>query len=286
MNEFFLAALKYAILITLLLFLFIPFFVQSRIYYPSKQHFLVNLDYEDIFITTPDGIRINAWYIAPSGRDITVVFCHGNGGNLSFYEEIMRLLKEKGYGVFAVDYRGYGKSEGKPDENGVYTDLRSAINYLREEKNTYEEDIVLWGLSLGGAIVAQVAHENGNFRGVVLQSTFTSVQDMASDVIHKAYLGVKHDYRQYFSHKLLKILPTFQKFETKNKIQHIKSPLLIAHAVPDNIVPVKMSRELAKIHKEASVFISEKGGHNDHQWFYPKLFEFLDSLEKAPSKRS
>lgn len=284
MDEFILAALRYAILLTLSLVILAPFLVQSKIYYPSKQHFLVNLDYEDIFITTTDGIKINAWYIAPSDKNITVVFCHGNGGNLTFYEKIIGLLKEKGYGVLAIDYRGYGKSEGKPNEQGLYTDLRSAIKYLREHKNTPEKDIVLWGLSLGGAVVAQIARENENFRGVVLQSTFTSIEDMASAVLHKAYFGVKSDYTRYFSHKLIKLLPIFQKFETKNKVQDIKSALLIAHAVPDNIVPVMMSRELAQINKEANVFISEQGGHNEHKWFYPTLFKFLASLEKAPTK--
>ncbi len=280
MEEFITAAFRYAILFCVGLYILLPFFVQSRIYYPSKQHFLVRLDYEDVFIRTDDGIKINGWYIPPSKKSITVLFCHGNGGNLTFYEEIITLLKEKGYGVLAIDYRGYGKSEGKPHEQGLYTDLRSAVRYLREDKNTFEKDIVLWGLSLGGAVVAQIASENAEFRGVVLQSTFTSIQDMSNDVLHKAYLGVKTDHRNYFSHKLVKLIPVFQKFDTKNKIKLIKSPLLIAHAVPDNIVPVSMSRELGNIRQDARVFISEEGGHNEHRWFYPRFFDFLKSLEK------
>lgn len=281
MEEFIITAIKYIILTCIALLVFLPFFVQSRIYYPSKQHFLVKLDYEDVFINTQDGIKINAWYIQPGQKDITVLFCHGNGGNLSFYEEILTLLKKNGYGVLAIDYRGYGKSEGNPDEKGLYTDLRSAVKFLEEEKHTPVNNIVLWGLSLGGAVVAQVASENGNFRGIVLQSTFTSIQDMASNVIHKAYLGVKADHRSYFSHKLARKLPVFEKFDTKNKIQDIKSPLLIAHSVPDNIVPVMMSKELGAIREDATLFISEYGGHNDHEWFYPTLFEFLKSLKKS-----
>jgi len=286
MYEFIIVALKYALLISVILVILLPFYVQSRIYYPSKQHFLVNLDYEDVFIRTNDGIKINAWYIPPGKKNITVLFCHGNGGNLTFYEEKISLLKEKGYGVLAIDYRGYGKSEGKPHENGLYTDLRSAVRYLKEKKETYEDEIVLWGLSLGGAVVAQIASESDDFRGVILQSTFTSIQDMASNVLHKAYLGINSEYRNYPSHKAVKMLPTFQKFDTINKIKHINSPLLIAHSIPDNIVPAFMSRELAAIKKDAGLFISEHGGHNEHGWFYPTLFKFLNSLEKKHSKKA
>lgn len=284
MEEFFITVLKYTILICGSLYILIPFFVQSRIYYPSKQHFLVNLNYEDIYINTPDGLKINAWYIPPSEKNITVIFCHGNGGNLSFYEEKLTLLYQKGYGVLAIDYRGYGKSEGKPHEQGLYTDLRSAVDYLKKEKNIYEEDIVLWGLSLGGAVVAQIASENHKFKGVILQSTFTSIQAMASDVIHKAYLGIKSDHKNFVTHKLLKLVPTIQKFDTKSKIKDIKSPLLISHALPDNIVPAYMSKELGAINPNAQIYISKDGGHNEHSWFYPRLFTFLESLEKMPNK--
>ncbi|HSA06601.1 MAG TPA: alpha/beta hydrolase [Candidatus Gastranaerophilales bacterium] len=285
MNEILILIIRNIALICLILIFFLPFFIQSKIYYPSKQLFLVEIPYEDIFIKTEDGLNINAWYSPPAAGNFTILFCHGNGGNLSFYGEIIETLQENGYGVLAIDYRGYGKSEGKPSEQGLYTDLRSAVLYLKEQKNTPEEEIVLWGLSLGGAVVAQAASENGKFKGVVLQSSFTSIKDMSSDVLHRLYLGVSSDYRNYYSHNLIKALPVFEKFDTKGKIAGIKAPLLIAHSVPDNIVPVQMSIELAKINKKARVFISEDGGHNDHKWFYPKLFEFLKSL-KGASKNS
>ncbi len=284
MEEFISTAFRYAILFCAGIFIMIPFIAQSRIYYPSRQHFLVNIKYEDVFIKTPDGIKINAWYIPPKEKDITVLFCHGNGGNLSFYEEILTLLKSKGYGVLAIDYRGYGKSEGKPDEQGLYEDLRSAVRYLREEKNIHEKDVILLGLSLGGAVVAQVASENEKFRGVILLSTFTNIPEMVSEVLHRAYFGVKTDYSDYFSHKLFSLMPYFQKFDTKSKIGNIKSPLLIAHSVPDNIVPVEMSRELAFIRQDTRVFISETGGHNEYSWFYPELLNFLGVLEQTPGK--
>ena len=304
MNEILLVILRYTLLICIIFFVFLPFVIQSQIYYPSKQLFLVNIKYEDVFILTRDNIKINGWYSAPKDceaevkqnrsdgeetsmealrnsfpKDITVLFCHGNGGNLSFYNDLIELLQENGYGIFAIDYRGYGKSAGKPDEEGLYAELRSAVKYLKEEKNTPEEKIVLWGLSLGGAVVSQIASENDKFKGVILQSTFTSIKDMTSNVVHRAYLGIKSDYRNFFSDKLIKLIPTFQKFETRDRINKIKSRLLIAHAFPDNIVPVEMSKELAGLNSKAEVFISKEGGHNEQDWFYPKLLEFLNSLE-------
>lgn len=275
--------LKYAILICGMVFMFFPFFVQNKLYYPSKQPFFMDLNYEDVYLHADDGIRLNAWYSPPKGKDITILFCHGNGGNVSFYKEIFITLQEKGYGVMAIDYRGYGKSEGKPNEKGLYADARAAVKYLKEEKNTSTEDVVLWGFSLGGAVAAQIASENYGFKGVILQSAFTNIRNIASNVIHRAYFGVKSDYRSMFSHKLILFLPVFEEFDTINKIHKIKSPLLIAHAEADNLIPVQMSRELGKINPKTQVFTSKKGGHNDYDWFYPRLFSFLNSLEKVKS---
>ena len=273
--------LRYAILICGMMFIFFPFFVQNKLYYPSKQHFGVDVEYEDVFLQAEEDILLNAWYSPPQGKELTVLFCHGNGGNLTFYKEIFKTLQEQGYGVMAIDYRGYGKSDGNPSEKGLYADARAAVQYLRKEKATLPEDIVIWGLSLGGAVAAQVASEGYNFRGVILQSTFTSVRGAASNVLHKAYFGVKSSYRKSLSHKLIQKMPVFEKFDTINKIHKIKSPVLIAHAQDDNIIPVHMSRELGKINPKNQVFISRKGGHNDYEWFYPRLFRFLNSLEKV-----
>ncbi len=279
MNEIFILFFRITITICIVSFIFIPFFVQNSLYHPSNRSFSVDLDYQDIFIQTEDGISINAWYSAPTMNNTTVIFCHGNGGNLTYYEELVKILQNEGYGVLAIDYRGYGKSEGKPHEEGLYKDLRAAVHYLKQEKNITEENIVLWGLSLGGAVVSQIASENGNFKGVILQSTFTNVEDMTSYVLHSSLLGIKSNYKSFFTHNLIKLIPVIQKFDTGAKVPLIKSPLLIAHAVPDNVVPVVMSKELGKLNSKAGLFISKEGSHNEYSWFYPKLTEFLSELE-------
>lgn len=270
---------KYTFIIGVILYICLPFFMNSRLYYPSKQFFSVDIFYEDIFIPVEDNIKINAWYSAPTTKDLTVLFCHGNGGNLSFYTEIIGLLQQNGYGVMAIDYRGYGKSTGRPSEKGLYKDLRAAVRYLEKTKDTPEEKIVLWGLSLGGAVVAQVASESPNFRGVVLLSTFTSIRDMASQIFHRVFLGLNSDYTGYVTHSFLKnVIPLHHEYKSDEKIGFVESPLLIAHAVPDNIVPYDMAVKLSKLNPKAKLFISEEGGHNEYSWFYPRLFEFLGAL--------
>ncbi len=287
MVEVFWILFKYLLIFTVLAYITLPFVINRRIYYPSKQLFDVDINYEDIFIPVEEGVKINAWYSPPTARDITVIFCHGNGGNLSFYTEIIGLLQEKGYGVLAIDYRGYGKSTGKPHEAGLYDDLRAAVNYLKENKNTPEQNMVLWGLSLGGAVVAQIASENNNFRGVLLQSSFAGIRDMASYIVHRIYMGLKKDYEAYPTHFFIKeLIPLKQEYKTINKIKYIKTPLLLAHSMPDNIVPFEMTVQLAELNPRAEVFISKDGGHNEHSWFYPRLFQFLDSLSKVESGAS
>lgn len=276
MNDFMHGLLKFIAAVCLTLFVVLPLYIQSRLYYPTKQYFPVNVHYEDIFITTGDGVKINAWYSPPQNRDITVVFCHGNGRNLSFYQEMFRTLQQKGYGVLAIDYRGYGKSGGKPNEKGLYEDLRSGIQYLKTYRNTPHSNIVLWGLSMGGAVVSEIASENNDFRGVVLQSTFTNIREMTGNLIYRVYLGSGAG----FSRGLADVIPMLQKYDTKSRIQLIKSPLLLAHSAPDDIVPVEMCKELAELKPDAQVYISETGGHNEHNWFYPRFFRFLESLEK------
>ncbi|OGI00497.1 MAG: hypothetical protein A2Y25_03500 [Candidatus Melainabacteria bacterium GWF2_37_15] len=290
MDETTINIIKFVLFTGAVLYLSVPFCMKSRLYYPSRQLFSVDIAYEDVFIPVEKNIVINAWYSEPTSRDITVVFCHGNGGNISFYNEIFRLLQENGYGVLAIDYRGYGKSTGRPNERGLYQDLRAAIKYLRENKNTSEEKMVLWGLSLGGALVTQIASENDpknkNFRAVILQSTFTNIRDMASHLLHRIYMGLKSDYSNYPTHFLIKnIIPLHHEYRTIEKIAKIKSPILLAHAMLDNIVPVEMTAKLAALCPKAEVFFSHEGGHNEHSWFYAKLFEFLNSVSRSESRQ-
>lgn len=269
--------LKIFAVLCIAFFVVLPLYIKSKIYYPSKQYADIDSSYEDVYITTSDGVKINAWYSAPIYRSITVVFCHGNGGNLSYYQEIFGYLRQKGYGVLAIDYRGYGKSEGKPGEAGLYKDLRASIKYLNDEKRTPKSNIVLWGLSLGGGVVSKIASEDPAYRGIILQSTFTNLNGMVKNVVATSGLPVISNVLSGAAN----FVPMIDKYDTMSRISQIKSPLMIAHAVPDDVVPVEMSRELAKQCPNAHVFISETGSHNEYDWFYPKAFKFLELLERA-----
>lgn len=269
--------LKLFAVLCIFLFVVVPMYIKHETYHPSKDYQNVTTHYEDVYFTTSDGIKINGWYSPPRYRNITVIFCHGNGGNLSYYQDIFSKLKQKGFGILAIDYRGYGKSEGKPGEKGLYEDLRTGIKFLNDEKKTPKKNIVLWGLSLGGAVVSQVASEDVGYRGVILHSTFTNLKAMVGNIIAASMPQLGENVSI-----LTNIIPMFEKYDTKSRIELIKSPILITHSTPDDVVPVEMSRELAKLTPKAQVFISEEGGHNDYDWLYTKLFRYLELLERTP----
>jgi alpha-beta hydrolase superfamily lysophospholipase len=255
----------------LLLFLVLPLAIPSKIYYPYKELVTPYIQVQDVSFFTDDNITLSAWYSKAKHNKPTVIFCHGNGGNISYYQEIIKLLTDNGYGVLAIDYRGYGKSGGKSSEKGLYTDLRSAVKYLKSEQHISENNIILWGLSLGGAVVAEVADE-GNFKGVILQSPFTSIRGMANHII----LNMLHLSNDIY---ITKYMPIIQKFDNVSNVGKIKAPLLIAHAETDEVIPVKMTYELAKLNPKAQLFISKTGSHNTIGWFEKEAIEFIESLK-------
>ncbi|NLF82358.1 MAG: alpha/beta hydrolase, partial [Candidatus Gastranaerophilales bacterium] len=216
--------LKFFAALCVFIFVVVPLYIKHATYYPSKNFQNISTHHEDVYFTTSDGVKINAWYSPPMYRNITVVFCHGNGGNLSTYQEIFSKLKQKGFGILAIDYRGYGKSEGKPSEKGLYEDLRAGIKYLNDVKKTPKSNIVLWGLSLGGAVVSKIASEDAGYRGVILHSTFTNMKAMVGNVIVASLPQLSENIST-----LTNIIPMFEKYDTKSRIGLIKSPLLITH---------------------------------------------------------
>lgn len=185
----------------------------------------------------------------------------------------------EGFGVLIYDYRGYGKSDGRPFETGLYKDLESAINYLNTVKNIKNEDIILWGLSIGGGVTAEIASKN-TFRGVILQSTFPGVRDVAISKIKSIFFGnTTNATVDKVVTKIVYSLPVIQKYETKNKIGNIKVPLLILHSKEDEIFPYHLAEINYSNNPNAQFFLSENGGHNDSYWADARVLEFLDSLK-------
>ncbi len=137
--------------------------------------------YEDVSLLTEDNIQLHGWFIPHEGATRTLLFFHGNAGNISHRGDSVKIFNRLGLNVFIIDYRGYGKSQGKPDEQGMYLDADSAWRYLTNSKNIEPENIILFGRSLGGAIATKLASDVPAGL-LILESTFSSATDIAKSI--------------------------------------------------------------------------------------------------------
>jgi uncharacterized protein len=231
------------------------YFMQPKLlYYPihdiDTTAAELGFEYEDVFFTTTDGVKLNGWYVpvkdGNSSDRLTVLFCHGNGGNVSYYVNTMSVLHQMGVHCFVFDYRGYGLSEGKPTEEGTYADTMAAYQWLVNKKGVEADKIVICGWSLGGCIATELAGKVPA-GGLWLESAFTSYVDMA--VYHYPYLPVRWFCRF--------------RYDTLNYLKKVRCPVLVVHSPEDEIVPFKMGRELYEAAGEPKKFVEISGGHND-----------------------
>ncbi|MBS3789203.1 alpha/beta hydrolase [Candidatus Bipolaricaulota bacterium] len=200
---------------------------------------------EEITFTTSDGIRLNGWYV-DNGGDRTVLFCHGNGANISNLEFFMEIFQEIGLNALFFDYRGYGKSGGSiRAEEDLYRDVIAAHQYLTEEKGFTSAQIVVWGRSIGGAAAVELARRESPY-AVILQSTFTSLTERIQEMA-----------------PIIPVKP-LSKFGYPNlaKLGSIDSPILIVHSVDDNLIPFSHGQALYRAAEEPKSFLTLTGPHN------------------------
>ena len=206
-----------------------------------------SLRVEEVWIAAEDGLRLNAWFLpAPSLPKVLLMF-HGNAENIGYGLGRLRVFARLGVNVLALDYRGYGKSEGSPDEAGIYRDAEAAYRYLTEIRQIQPENIVLYGQSLGGAVAIDLAsrHPCG---GLIVESSFTSGREMA---------------RRAFRIPLLEYVVK-SRFDSLVKIKNVRSPILIIHGTRDEEVPFAMGQRLYEAAPEPKAFLPVEGaGHND-----------------------
>ena len=233
--------------------LLIRVFENRLIYFPPRypEGFADPASYglrlEEVWLTTEDGLRLNAWFLpAPTSPVVLLVF-HGNADNLGYGLGRLRVLARLGVNVLALDYRGYGKSEGTPDEAGIYLDAEAAYRYLTEVRGFQPKNIVVYGESLGGAVAIYVAsrHECG---GLIVGSSFTSGREMARRVFRIPLLGY--------------VLRS--RFDSLAKIKQVRCPTLIVHGTRDEVVPFAMGQRLYQAAPEPKMFLPIEGAaHND-----------------------
>lgn len=241
------AAALYAI-ICLLLFTF----QQRLVFFPTHGDYpatpgFIDLSWRDVSLTTDDGVRIAAWFVEGPDEDAPVVlFFHGNAGDMSHRLATLGALHELGAATLMIDYRGYGRSAGSPDEDGLYRDARAAWQWLTGEAGYAAERIVIFGRSLGGAVAAWLAARHRP-AGLVLESAFTSVPDLAA-----------HHYPWLPARSLARY-----DFDTEAALARVECPVLIAHSPDDEIVPFDHADVLATVRPGATQRVRLSGSHND-----------------------
>lgn len=233
--------------------------------YPQGDWDPPGLDFEDVHFTSADGTKLHGWYLPHPQPRGHLLYCHGNADfvpNLGTYADMLRQRYQ--LSVFIFDYRGYGRSDGKPNEPGVLADARAALEWLAQAGDVAPGDVVLMGRSLGGAVAVDLASQFDS-RGLVLENTFTSLPDVGA--IHFWWLPVRRLMRTQFN--------------ALERIQQYPGPLLSSHGTADEIVPYALGKRLFRAAPGTKQFIGIAGArHNDPQppSYYDALGDFLDRV--------
>ncbi len=223
---------------------------ESMLFFPEKVIWQtpksIGLEYEEVILTTNDGVLITGWYVPAMDEKGVVLFCHGNAGNVSDRLDSIKIFHDLGQSVLIFDYRGYGRSSGKISENGTYLDAEAAWDYLIRTKHKSSKDIVIFGRSLGGAVAAETALRKGP-ACLILESTFMSVPAIARKYYPWLPVGLIAKYR----------------YATLDKIDAIRCPKLIVHSKDDEIIPFAHGWKIYEKAVPPKEFLEIKGGHNE-----------------------
>lgn len=246
-------------------FLFFP--TQEIAYTPGQ----AGLDYEEVFFFTQDGLRLHGWYV-PGRTDVTWLWFHGNGDNISHRVDEMALIQQRlGVNQFIFDYQGYGRSEGRPTEQGTYRDARAALEYLQNRPDGAADRIVYFGRSLGAAVAVELATSQPPL-GMVLVSPFASVGDMAR--LTTPFFPVRWPVQWLVGNR----------YDSLARIGRVDRPLLILHGDQDQTVPVSQGKKLFEAANSPKQFRLLAGaGHNDTYStggaeYWDALTEFMAAL--------
>lgn len=239
----------------------------SMIFFPYRELAVTPADwglaYEDVRFEAADGVGLHGWYIPHPDRVGVLLFLHGNAGNISHRGDSVAIFHRLGLDVFIFDYRGYGLSEGRPSEDGLYADARAAWQYLVDRKGVAPADVVIFGRSLGGAVAARLA--SGVRPGaVIIESSFSSAQD--------------------FAHAVFPVLSRLTvirfRFPAAADLRRVEAPVLVLHSRNDEIMPFALGERLYEAANEPKAFVELEGDHNggfllSQPGYERRLAEFL-----------
>ncbi|MFQ5641398.1 MAG: alpha/beta hydrolase [bacterium] len=252
----------------LLIALALRLFENSLVFFPSKYP-LGNwqprgVKIEDCFFRTEDGAQLHGWFAAHDSAVATLLWCHGNAGNITDRVDNLMKLSESPVNIFIFDYRGYGRSEGSPNEANVYQDAVSAYDYLASRPDVDAKKMILFGRSLGGAVAVDLATQR-SCHALILESTFTSAKDMAQSL-----------YGPLPVHWIINT-----QLNSAEKIRRLHVPLLMLHGTHDSIVPFALGKKLFDLANEPKEFYKIPGAdHNDTYYvggelYFKTLEEFI-----------
>jgi pimeloyl-ACP methyl ester carboxylesterase len=220
----------------------------------------IRLDYEDVRFAAEDGVELSGWWVPSAQPRGTVLFCHGNGGNISACLDSLLIIHRLGLNAFLFDYRGYGLSRGSPTEEGTYLDAEAAWNELVARRKIAPESIVIWGRSLGGAIAARTAakHRAGI---LICESAFTSLQDLVRDRIGWVPSWAMGGYS----------------YDTRAFLEKVDVPVLVIHSPDDEMIPYRHGKTLYDSIRGPKAFAVIRGSHN--QGFIESETAYTSSID-------
>lgn len=241
------------------IFVLVPLFVvnaylyikqPNMVFYPLEEIVATpkdwELDYEQVEINLQGNNKISAWYIPHPEADKTILFFHGNGGNISHRGDSLYIFHKLKFNVLIIDYPGYGESTGEPSENGLYQSANAAWQYLLTDKKIKEKNIIIFGRSLGGAVAVDLATKV-KAAGLILESTFSSLRDIV-DVFFAQWSNVI--YLRY-------------SFDSLSKIKKVTAPVLMIHSPDDGVIPFELGQRLFTEITEEKRFLQIRGSHNE-----------------------
>ncbi len=271
--------MHYLLLILVIMIVFTLWLIwrePKMIYYPTQTiDYLPNqygLLHEDITLLTSDSVRINAWYLPADSHRWTLLFLHGNAGNISHRLDKLAAFHKLGISTLILDYRGYGQSQGEPNEQGTYLDALAAYDYLVNERALSPETLIAYGESLGAAVAIELATQR-KLAGLILEEPFTSAPDVAQEMF--PFLPVRWFVRN--------------RYESIKKIDSIHAPLLILHSAEDEIFSIKHAKRLLAKALPPKELVQLRGNHNDAFFgsneTIPALTKFFNNLTEPHSDR-
>ncbi len=235
-------------------FIFFPTKVLAL--YPSQ----TEMPYEEVRLKNEEGQLLHGWFF-PGKKERTLLYLHGNAGNIGDRLDKIRFLRRIGWSLFIVDYRGYGGSEGSPTVAGVLKDTDTAYLYLTQKKKIPPEQVILFGESLGGAMAIDLASREP-LGGMILESTFTSLRDMARFIFPIIPTAIAPD-----------------SLRSLSSIRRIKSPLLVIHGTKDETVPYEMGKRLFEAAPHPKRFYTVPGAMHNDAYVVGNL-EYLKQIEE------